>query len=421
MSVVNKLENSKVEVIVTVDPQEWKNAQEKAFKKLAADLKLKGFRAGKVPTEIAKQHIKTNSILLEAVDSLANNLLQKAIEEHNLQPVNTAELGLDNLSEEECSLKFTIEVYPEVTIHKYKDLGIVKEEVNVTDEEVEKEFERVISMQANLETKEDGIVENGDTAVIDFEGFLDGVAFEGGKGENYPLEIGSGSFIPGFEEQLIGLKAGDEKDITVTFPENYHAENLKGKETVFKVKVHEVKTKKLPEMDEEFFKEIHGYGEVKNAEELKAKIKERLVSGKEETANEKYVNEVLAEIRENSEYSIPKSMIDKETDNMMADFKQRVEAQGMKFDMYLGFMQKTEEELKAEMRVEAEKRVETRVLLEKIAELEKFEISDEEVVAELAKIAASYNMDVEEIKKYIAFEDVKNHLKVQKAFELISK
>jgi trigger factor len=250
-------EKSTGELKVTVEGDLWKKAQDKAFKKLAQSVNVKGFRKGKAPLDMVKKQISEQEILIEAVQNVAQEALEAGLVEHKVDPISRPELGVDEVSAEKTVLSFTFAVNPEVTLGEYKDLKVKKTSAKVTKKEVEEKLEELRQQFAELTLKEEGAVEHKDTAIIDFEGFKDGVAFEGGKGENYSLEIGSNTFIPGFEDALVGMKSGEEKDVTLTFPENYQAEHLAGQEVVFKVKVNEIKSKQLPALNDEFVKEVN--------------------------------------------------------------------------------------------------------------------------------------------------------------------
>ena len=276
MSEYRKIENAKAELICTLDQEEWKKAQETAFRKLAAKVEIKGFRKGQAPRHLAEKYVNHNEVLLDAAEALAQETLNKAVEEHNVILIDRPSLKIDEMTDEKCVLNFECPVYPDVTLGDYKSLEYKPEEVTVDEKEIDDQIADLLNRKADLELKEDGEVEDGDTTVIDFEGFLDGTAFEGGKGDNYDLVIGSHSFIPGFEEQLIGMKSEETKDITVTFPEDYHAEDLKGKEAVFKVTVHEIKKKVLPELNDEFVAE-QKIENVNTVEELRNRSEERRV------------------------------------------------------------------------------------------------------------------------------------------------
>lgn len=416
-STLNKLEKSKVELIVELDEKSWKSAQEKAFDKLIKNVNLPGFRKGKVPTAMAKKHVSEQSVLLESVETLAQSALVSAVEEHKIDLIARPDLEIVKLSKEECTLKFVCSVRPEVKLGDYKGLEIKKSRVMVKNEEIDAELEKIANDHSTLEVV-DRAVENGDTAVIDFEGFKDGVAFEGGKGENYPLEIGSGSFIPGFEEQLVGMKSEETKDITVTFPENYQAEELAGKEVVFKVTVHEVKVKVKPEVTDELIEEL-AIEDVKTVEEFKKHVKESIRVQKQEEVDNKYLEEVLAAVKEKATFEIPAVMIEEETEAMLEDFKQRITKQGFTIELYEQLSGQTLDSIKATMSSEAEKRVGTRLVLEEVVKAENIDVNDEDYDAEIEKLAKLYQQTQEVIKNAIPKDAISYEIKLRKALELL--
>ncbi|KPD01550.1 Trigger factor [Geobacillus sp. BCO2] len=309
-------------------------------------------------------------------------------------------------------------VKPEVKLGQYKGLEVEKMDATVTDEDVENELKRLQENYAELVVKEDGTVENGDTVVIDFEGFVDGEPFEGGKAENYSLEIGSGTFIPGFEEQLVGMKAGEEKEIQVTFPEEYHAEQLAGKPATFKVKVHEVKAKQLPALDDEFAKDVDE--EVETLDELKAKIRARLEEAKKNEAETALRNAVIEKAAANAEMDIPEVMIKNETDRMLREFDQRLQMQGLNLQLYYQFSGQDEASLREQMKEDAEKRVRAALTLEAIAKAENIEVTDEEVNKELEKMAEAYKLSVDKLKELLgSLDGVKEDLKWRKTVDFL--
>ena len=335
------------------------------------------------------------------------------------RPVDRPEIDIEKMEKGE-NLIFTakVTVKPEVKLGDYKGIEVEKFDTTVTDEDVDAELKALQERHAELVVKEEGPAESGDTAVIDFEGFTDGEAFEGGKGENYSLVLGSNSFIPGFEEQVIGLETGAEKDIEVTFPEEYHAAELAGKPAVFKVKIHEIKTKQLPELDDEFAKDVDD--EVETLAELKEKTKAKLEHDKKHEEEHFIQDAVIGKAVENAQIDVPEVMIANEVDRMMNDFAQRLQQQGLNLELYFQFSGQDEEALKGQMKEEAEGQVRTSLVLEAIAEAEKLEATDEDVDAELNKMAEVYNMEVEAIKKALGNLDaVKGDLKIKKAIDFL--
>ncbi|KXZ15348.1 trigger factor [Bacillus nakamurai] len=414
-----KQEGNEGVLTVEVDAETFKTALDDAFKKVVKQVSIPGFRKGKIPRGLFEQRFGVEALYQDALDILLPVEYPKAIEEAGIEPVDRPEIDVEKIEKGE-SLIFTakVTVKPEVKLGDYKGLGIEKDDTAVTDEDVQNELKALQERQAELVVKEEGAVENGDTVVLDFEGFVDGEAFEGGKAENYSLEVGSGSFIPGFEEQLTGLEAGAEKDVEVTFPEEYHAEDLAGKPAVFKVKIHEIKAKELPELNDEFAKDIDE--EVETLAELTEKTKKRLEEAKENEADAKLREELVLKASENAEADVPQAMIDTELDRMMKEFEQRLQMQGMNLELYTQFSGQDENALKEQMKEDAAKRVKSNLTLEAIAQAENLEVTDEEVEAELTKMAEAYNMPVENIKQAIGSTDaMKEDLKVRKAIDFL--
>ncbi|UYO34651.1 trigger factor [Bacillus zhangzhouensis] len=414
-----KQEGNEGVLTVEVDAETFNKALDDAFKKVVKQVSIPGFRKGKVPRGLFEQRFGVESLYQDALDILLPVEYPKAIDEAGIEPVDRPEIDVEKIEKGE-SLIFTakVTVKPEVKLGEYKGLNVEKDDTAVTDEDVQEELKGMQNRQAELVIKEEGAIENGDTVVLDFEGFVDGEAFEGGKAENYSLEVGSGSFIPGFEEQLVGLEAGAEKDVEVTFPEEYHAEDLAGKPAVFKVKIHEIKAKELPALDDEFAKDVDE--EVETLAELTEKTKKRLEEAKENEAEGKLREELVAKASENAEVDIPQAMVDTELDRMMKEFEQRLQMQGMNLELYFQFSGQDEDALKEQMKEDAAKRVKSNLTLEAIAAAENLQVSDEEVEEELSKMAEAYNMPIENIKQAIgSTEAVKEDLKVRKAIDFL--
>ncbi|MGG0837366.1 trigger factor [Bacillus paralicheniformis] len=414
-----KQEGNEGVLTVEVDADTFNKALDDAFKKVVKQVSIPGFRKGKVPRGLFEQRFGVEALYQDALDILLPVEYPKAVEEAGIEPVDRPEIDVEKIEKGE-NLIFTakVTVKPEVKLGEYKGLGIEKDDTAVTDEDVQNELKSLQERQAELVVKEDGKVEEGDTVVLDFEGFVDGEAFEGGKAENYSLEIGSGSFIPGFEDQLVGLEAGAEKDVEVTFPEEYHAEELAGKPAVFKVKIHEIKAKELPELNDEFAKDVDE--EVETLAELTEKTKKRLEEAKENEADAKLREELAVKAAENAEADIPQAMVDTELDRMMKEFEQRLQMQGMNLELYFQFSGQDENALKEQMKEDAEKRVKSNLTLEAIAKAENLQVTDEEVEEELSKMAEAYNMPVENIKQAIgSTEGMKEDLKVRKAIDFL--
>lgn len=414
-----KQEGNEGVLTVEVDAETFKTALDDAFKKVVKQVSIPGFRKGKIPRGLFEQRFGVEALYQDALDILLPVEYPKAVEEAGIEPVDRPEIDVEKIEKGE-SLIFTakVTVKPEVKLGEYKSMGIEKDDTTVTDEDVQNELKALQERQAELVVKEEGAVEEGNTVVLDFEGFVDGEAFEGGKAENYSLEVGSGSFIPGFEDQLVGLEAGAEKDVEVTFPEEYHAEELAGKPAVFKVKIHEIKAKELPDLDDEFAKDIDE--EVETLAELTEKTKKRLEEAKENEADAKLREELVLKASENAEIDVPQAMVDTELDRMLKEFEQRLQMQGMNLELYTQFSGQDEAALKEQMKEDAEKRVKSNLTLEAIAKAENLEVSDEEVEAELTKMAEAYNMPVENIKQAIGSTDaMKEDLKVRKAIDFL--
>ncbi|MFD2211065.1 trigger factor [Virgibacillus halophilus] len=400
--------------------EDFETALDKAFKKVVKDVQIPGFRKGKIPRKIFEKRFGVESLYQDAVDIVLPDAYMAAVSEAKIEPVDQPEINIEEI-ERGKNLVFTakVTVKPEVKLGEYKGLEVEEEDVTVTDEDVDHEIEHQRQHHAELVVKEDGEVAEGDTAVIDFEGFVDGEAFEGGKGENFSLEIGSGQFIPGFEEQLIGKKSGEETEVNVTFPEDYHEESLKGKEAVFKVTIHEIKSKELPDLDDEFAKDVDE--EVETLDELKKKTRENLEKQKKQSAEDKKRTTLIEKATENAEVEIPDAMVETELERMMNEFKQNLQMQGMTLEMYFQFSGQDENALKDQMREDAQKRVKTNLTLEAIANAEALEASDEDVEAELDKMAGMYNVEKDQLVNMLggSTDMLKEDLKVQKALDFL--
>ena len=414
-----KKENkNKHEVTVKIDGDAWKNAIDKVFAKKQKTVKVDGFRQGKVPRNIYEKKFGKESLYLDAADAVLQDAYAKAMDDSKLVPVVQPEVNLKNIGEEGVEFTFKIITKPEVKVKKYKGLNIKQEEVEVTDEEINHELSHLLERYTELVTK-DGEVKNGDVAIIDFEGFKDGEAFDGGKGENYSLEIGSNTFIPGFEEQVIGMKAGDEKDLNVTFPEDYGAKDLAGAPVVFKVKVNEVKEKKTRELDEDFFEDL-GMEGIDSEDKLKAEIKESIKAQKEMDAENKYVDSLLEGVSKNVEVDIPEEMVNEEVDRLMGRFAEQMKMQGISLDLYYQFTGSNEEQLRSQMEKEAFNNVLYRLMIEEIQQIEKIVVSDEDAEKEAEELAKKYQMDKEDfLNQFGGLEMVKYDLEVRKVIELL--
>lgn len=412
------IEKTKGELKVDIEGDVWQNAQKKAFNKLAKDVQLPGFRKGKAPLDLVKKQIAEQNILVEAVEGIAQEALDLGLVEHKLNPITRPELGMDAISTEKVSIKFTFEVLGEVTLGEYKNLGLTKEVAIVTPEEVEAKLEGLRTQFAELVLKEEGSVEHKDTAIIDFEGFKDGVAFEGGKGENFSLEIGSNTFIPGFEDALVGMKSGEEKDVTLTFPENYQAEHLAGQEVVFKVKVNEIKSKQLPALNDDFAKEVN-QKDIDSLDALKAKFETDILADKAKKAEDDFNNALLTRVVEGSTLEVPAVLVDDETQTMLEDFANRLQQQGFSLKQYTEITGQTEDDLRAQMRIDAEGKVKVRLVLDAVAKAENITVTHEEIDNEYKTIAETYQMDLERVKQLAPEGTIAYDLRLRKAYDLI--
>ena len=419
-TVCNKLENCMVEVKVTFTTEEWKDAQDKALNKLAKNVKIDGFRQGKAPAKLVKARVGKGAILEEATDIILQKNYAGILLDNDVHPVGQPEVKIDELTEETLKVTVNAPVAPEVTLGQYKGLEVKKGQVKVTKKEIEADLKNYQNQFAELVIKEEGTVENGDTAVIDFEGFKDGEAFEGGKGENYPLEIGSGSFIPGFEEQLVGMAIDEEKEINVTFPENYQAAELAGQAVVFKVKVHEIKSKVLPEIDDELAKDVNIDG-IETLADLETYTKEQIKNRKQSEVESKFSDDIFNAVIENTPLEVPEVMVETEVQQMLREVEQNLSQQGLNMELFQQLTGKTMDDMKAEMREQAEKRVKFNLILAEIVKAENIEVSEEEVDEEIKEIATYYSREFDEVKKLFESQlgQIKSDLATRKAVQLI--
>ncbi|WP_210618700.1 trigger factor [Mammaliicoccus lentus] len=413
-----KKEGNQGLLTVTVPKEEVDKGLDKAFKKVVKQINVPGFRKGKMPRPLFEQRFGVESLYQDALDFILPEAYGNAVEEAEINPVDRPEIDVTQMEKgKELIFEATVTVEPEVELGEYKGLAIEKQDREVTDEEFEEALNDAVSRQAELTVK-DGEIAEGDVANINFDGYVDGEAFEGGQAEGYDLEIGSGSFIPGFEEQLIGLKANDSKDVVVTFPEEYHAEELAGKEATFKTEINEVKGKEVPELDDELAQELDE--SVKTVDEYKEKLRKDLEEAKVNQADATEKEEAITKASDNATVDIPEAMINTELDRMMQEFEQRISQQGLNLDLYYQFSGQSEEELKAQMKEDAEKRVKTNLTLRAIADAENIEISDEDVDAELTKMSEQFGLSVEDIKSTLGNNDILvNDLKIQKVIDLL--
>ena len=416
-----KIEKNKVVLNVEVDAEQVALALDRAFKKVVSKVNIPGFRKGKVPRQIFEARYGVESLYQDALDILLPESYVKAIEETKIEPVDRPDVEVEQFGKGQALIyKATVTVKPEVQLGEYKGIEVPQADTNVTEEEVAAELKRLQERHAELVAVEEGAAEKGDIAVIDFDGYLDGEPFEGGKAEKYSLELGSGSFIPGFEDQVVGMTKGEEKDINVTFPEDYHAEQLKGKEVVFKVKLHDIKRKVLPELDDEFAKDV---SEFDTLDEFKEDIVKKLQERKERESKEKREELVVEKAASNAEVEIPDVMISNEVERMYNDFANRMKMQGLTLDMYLQLTGQDEAAVKEQMRPDAEKRIRNDLVLEAIAKAESITATEEEIDKELDRLAEQFQRTKEEIRNILSangsLQTVEHDLKVRKTIEFL--
>ncbi len=415
-----KTENKNIkEITVKIEGKEWEEALDKAYSKASKKVKIDGFRPGHAPKELFLKKYGKQSLYMDAADLCLERAYVKAFEgNEDLKIVAEPEIALTNVGDEGIEFLFTLTLRPEVKLGKYKGLGVKKEKVEVTKEEIDHAIEHMREHYAENVLK-DGAIENGDIVIIDFEGFKDGVAFEGGKAENYSLTIGSGTFIPGFEEQLIGMKSGEEKEINVTFPEDYHSEDLKGAPVVFKVKVHEIKEVQIPEINDDFFEDL-GMEGVHSLEELEAQVKENITTHKEADIENKYIDELLETAAKNVEIDIPPVMIDEEKKRMIKQYEENLKMQGITLEQFYQFTNSNEDALKNQMHEEAVKRITFRLMLEEIAKVEGIQVTDEDAEKQATELAEKYQMKKDEfLKLFGGLEMVKYDLEMHQAMEVL--
>lgn len=411
-----EIEKNKYEFEFLIEKEVFDAEVNKVYRKNVSKMNVPGFRKGKAPKHIIEKLYGTTVFYDEALDNLLPTAYETALASTKLEAVSRPEIDILSIDEKGVALKAQVWVKPVVEISAYKGLEVVKEAVVVTDEDVMKDIDATRERNSRMLTVEGRSAQNGDQAVIDFEGFLDGVAFEGGKGEKYPLELGSGSFIPGFEEQIVGKNVGDEFDIDVTFPEDYGAENLAGKSVVFKIKLHELKVKELPALDDEFVKDVSEFNTV---DEYKADIKAKITERREKEAESKLENAILDALLANTTVDIPACMIEQEIDGYIRDYEYRLKSQGASLEMYFQYTGMTMEKFRESFKAEAEKQVKTRLALGKIVKLEKIKALKKDIEAEYKKIAEGYNVDIETVKSSIPESGITEDIVLRKAVDLI--
>lgn len=409
---------SKQVITKKIEKDAWDAALNSSFEKNVKKVKVDGFRDGKCPRNIFEKKYGKESLYNDAIDALLPSIYTEVLKESKLEPVVQPAIDIKNIDENGVEIEFTIITAPVANVKKYKGLKVKREKVEVSEKEIKDEIQRLREQYAEIEIKE-GKIKKGDTAVIDFEGFKDGVAFAGGKGENYPLEIGSDTFIPGFEDALIGLKSGDKKDVELTFPEDYPSEELKGQKVVFKVTVHEVKTRKLPEINEELFDDL-GLTDVHSKEDFEKHVKKDIEKRKEQNAENKLIEELLEKVAKETEIEIDEEIVHEEVHRMLHSYDERLRMQGLSLDQYLSFAKKTIEDLENESKDEAKKNITYRYMLEEIANKENIIVTLEEVDEEIDRLAQLYQMTKEELVKAFGSKDmVQYDLKMRRTIEFL--
>ena len=414
---VEKNENSTAKVVLEVEKDKFQAALDKAYRKVKNNIYIPGFRKGKAPRKIVEGMYGASVFYEDGINLLFPDVWEQVVEAEKLNVVGTPSVADINVDENGV-LELTVEagLYPEVTLGQYKGLAAEKPSVEATEEEVDAEVKKLADRNATVETVERA-AEDGDTTVIDFEGFENGVAFEGGKGEDYSLTLGSGAFIPGFEEQLVGLRAGDEKELNVTFPEDYGAKELAGKPVVFKVKVKEVKATTLPVLDDEFAKDVSETADT--LEELRKELREKLEKEKAETAESTFKNAVMQQAIDNMTAVIPDAMVETQLDEIMQQYAMSMQQSGFSLEQYAQMMGTTVQGVRASQKASAMSQIQNTLLLEKVAEVENIEITPEQIEDAYKSMAEQYEMEIEKVKEYVPQEEILRDQKFQKAMELI--
>lgn len=405
-----------------LEGKEWKECLKEAYNKKKKEIKLDGFRKGQVPYDIYVKKAGIESLYMDAIDMAVDTLYAKLLSDpKTITPAATPAIDIKNITDKEVEIEFTLVGTPEVKLGKYKKLGVKKEKVEVTDEEIEHEIEHLKEQFVEVKTLDDKAkIKEGNVAVIDFEGFLNGTPFQGGKGEGYSLEIGSHTFIPGFEEALVGLKKGDKKDVKVTFPENYHSEELKGQPVIFKVTVHEVKERVFPEFDKDFFEDLN-VGGVESLEDLKRYIKENKEAEKEKQIEDEYLFKCLDKVVEASKFEIPAEMTEDEVNRLVREFSEKLQYQGLRLEDYLKYCNTSMDDFKATLKDEANKRIGYRLMMDAIVQKEGLEVTDEELEKGLTETAEQYGMSKEDFEKEIGSKELfKYDLLMRKAMKVVT-
>ena len=403
---------------IKIEGKDWTKALDKSFTKANNNTTVEGFRKGKCPKDVFIKKFGIESLYMDAVDFVIDEAYHKCLDDNKLEPVCEPKVDIKTVSEKEVVFNFTVIEKPEVKLGKYTKLGLKKEKVEVTEEEIDNEVKALQDKFADVIEVEDGKVEKGNTAVIDFEGKVDGEVLEGGTGKDYPLEIGSNTFIPGFEDGLIGMSIGEEKVLNLKFPENY-VEDLKNKDVEFKVTLKGIKKRVLPELNEDFYKDL-GYDDVKTEEELRKHVKEHLLEHKNAHAEDHYIDELIKKAVENMEVELNPEIIDAEVNRMINQYREQLQMQGLSLEQYLSFTKGTLDDLKNMMKPQAEERVKTRYLLEEIVKKENLEVTHDEIHAEADKMAEMYNASADDIFNMIGGEEALEYdLKMRKAVDFL--
>ena len=411
---VEMLEGNKAKLSFVVEKEKFIEEMDKVYTQNIKYFAIPGFRKGKVPKQMVEKYYGAQIFYQDAFENIANEIYPKAVEENNLKVVSKPEIDVEKMSKEEgLVFSATVDLEPVVTLGEYKGIKLDKIEYNVTDKDVEERIETVAKENARIITAEDGELKNGDISNIDFEGFVNDVAFEGGKGENFDLEIGSGNFIPGFEDQLVGMKIGEEREINVKFPDEYHSEELKGKDAMFKVKLNGFKVKELPKIDDEFAKDV---SEFDTLEEYKADVKKHMEEDNEHRAKHELESKALEKVVENTPIDIPQSMIEMEVDAKLEEIKHNMKHQGIDFNMYLNMIGQKEDDVKIQLEDQAIKDIKVRLVLQAIIEQEKIEVTDEDIEKKIEELAKMRNQDVEDFKKTFS-DNIRNYYKENMKFE----
>ena len=391
-------------ITIKIEGEEWQKALDKTFKKKQKDVKIDGFRKGAVPKEVYYEKVGIESLYMDSLNDVADNAFRKALKEAKVKPIIEPGIDVTDVNKDCATFEITLIGKPDITLGAYKDLKIKKETAKITDEEVANEIEHLRNEFAEIKVKEDGKVETGDTAVIDFKGFVDGKELDGGSGANYPLEIGSNTFIPGFEDAVLGMKVDETKTIDLKFPDNY-TPDLAGKKVKFDVTVKEIKTRILPEIDDDFFEDL-GYDKVTNEKELKDEVKKILMERKQQELDDKYIEDILSKASDNMKVELDEEIIHDEIHRLMSQFEEQLKMQGLTLDQYFEFTKMTHDDLHKNMEPEAIKRIKYRFLLEEVAEKEKIEVTEEEADKDAEEMAKNYGITKDELMKAFGSKEV---------------